>query len=190
MHIVLLEPEIPQNAGNIARTCAVTNSTLHLIRPLGFSVDDRYLKRAGLDYWKLLDIRYYDDFQDFRQCEFRRRPVYKCQINTSSVWICPRRFRPSAHAPCRGAAAVSRDPKPLRPGTAFQYPSFPIRIRMRAVSFPVSPLPQSSFPDFHSPHFHHASFYRRTHSEEAPTVRTFFHSQKLYAITIRYYSPS
>ena len=67
MHIVLLEPEIPQNAGNIARTCAVTNSTLHLIRPLGFSVDDRYLKRAGLDYWKLLDIRYYDDFQDFRR---------------------------------------------------------------------------------------------------------------------------
>ncbi len=67
MHIVLLEPEIPQNAGNIARTCAVTNSTLHLIRPLGFSVDDRYLKRAGLDYWKLLDIRYYDDFQDFRK---------------------------------------------------------------------------------------------------------------------------
>ena len=67
MHIVLVEPEIPQNAGNIARTCAVTNSTLHLIRPLGFSVDDRYLKRAGLDYWKLLDIRYYDDFQDFRR---------------------------------------------------------------------------------------------------------------------------
>ena len=67
MHIVLLEPEIPQNAGNIPRTCAVTNSTLHLIRPLGFSVDDRYLKRAGLDYWKLLDIRYYDDFQDFRK---------------------------------------------------------------------------------------------------------------------------
>ena len=54
MHIVLLEPEIPQNAGNIARTCAVTNSVLHLIKPLGFSVEDKYLKRAGLDYWKLL----------------------------------------------------------------------------------------------------------------------------------------
>lgn len=67
MHVVLLEPEIPQNAGNIARTCAVTNSVLHLIRPLGFSVDDRYLKRAGLDYWKLLDIRYYDNFQDFQE---------------------------------------------------------------------------------------------------------------------------
>lgn len=65
MHIVLLEPEIPQNAGNIARTCAVTNSVLHLIKPLGFSVDDKYLKRAGLDYWKLLDIRYYENFQDF-----------------------------------------------------------------------------------------------------------------------------
>lgn len=67
MHIVLLEPEIPQNAGNIARTCAVTNSVLHLIRPLGFSVEDKYLKRAGLDYWKLLDIRYYDSYADF--CE-------------------------------------------------------------------------------------------------------------------------
>ena len=65
MHIVLLEPEIPQNAGNIARSCAVTNSVLHLIRPLGFSVEDKYLKRAGLDYWKLLDIRYYDDYADF-----------------------------------------------------------------------------------------------------------------------------
>ncbi|MDD3394153.1 MAG: tRNA (uridine(34)/cytosine(34)/5-carboxymethylaminomethyluridine(34)-2'-O)-methyltransferase TrmL [Clostridia bacterium] len=65
MHIVLLEPEIPQNAGNIARTCAVTNSVLHLIKPLGFSVDDKYLKRAGLDYWNLLDIRYYENFQDF-----------------------------------------------------------------------------------------------------------------------------
>lgn len=67
MHIVLLEPEIPQNAGNIARTCAVTNSVLHLIKPLGFSVEDKYLKRAGLDYWKLLDIRYYENFGDF--CE-------------------------------------------------------------------------------------------------------------------------
>lgn len=65
MHIVLLEPEIPQNAGNIARTCAVTNSVLHLIEPLGFSVEDKYLKRAGLDYWKDLDIRYYKNFSDF-----------------------------------------------------------------------------------------------------------------------------
>ncbi len=65
MNIVLLEPEIPQNAGNIARTCAVTKSTLHLIKPLGFSVENKYLKRAGLDYWNLLDIYYYDNFDDF-----------------------------------------------------------------------------------------------------------------------------
>ncbi len=67
MNIVLLEPEIPQNAGNIARSCAATHSVLHLIKPLGFSTEDKYLKRAGLDYWKLLDIRYYDNFNDFLQ---------------------------------------------------------------------------------------------------------------------------
>lgn len=65
MHIVLHEPEIPQNTGNISRTCAVTGSALHLIRPLGFSTDDRYLKRSGLDYWHLLDIRYYDCWEEF-----------------------------------------------------------------------------------------------------------------------------
>ncbi len=64
MNIVLVEPEIPQNTGNIARTCAVTGSSLHLIRPLGFSTDDKYLKRAGLDYWHLLDINYYDSLEE------------------------------------------------------------------------------------------------------------------------------
>lgn len=61
-NIVLVEPEIPQNTGNIVRTCAATGSTLHLVRPLGFSIDDKRLKRAGLDYWHLVDIRYYDSF--------------------------------------------------------------------------------------------------------------------------------
>lgn len=65
MNIILHEPEIPQNAGNIARTCAVTQSVLHFIKPLGFSVEDKYLKRAGLDYWNLLDIRYYENFEEF-----------------------------------------------------------------------------------------------------------------------------
>lgn len=64
LNIVLVEPEIPQNTGNIARTCVLTRSTLHLIRPLGFSVDDRSLKRAGLDYWQYLDIRYYDSLDE------------------------------------------------------------------------------------------------------------------------------
>ena len=66
-NIVLVEPEIPQNTGNISRTCAVTGARLHLVRPLGFSVDDRQLKRAGLDYWKDLEIFYYDSFEEVEQ---------------------------------------------------------------------------------------------------------------------------
>ena len=65
INIVLHEPEIPQNTGNIARTCAATGAALHLIRPLGFTIDDRKLKRAGLDYWHQLDITYYDGLADF-----------------------------------------------------------------------------------------------------------------------------
>lgn len=65
LNIVLYEPEIPQNTGNIGRTCVLTNSRLHLIRPLGFSTNDKYLKRAGMDYWKKLDVTYYDCFEDF-----------------------------------------------------------------------------------------------------------------------------
>ena len=64
-NIVLVEPEIPQNTGNIARTCAATGSRLHLIEPLGFKIDDKKLKRAGLDYWWLLDINYYKNIDDF-----------------------------------------------------------------------------------------------------------------------------
>lgn len=65
INIVMFEPEIPQNTGNISRTCAATGSKLHLIKPLGFSTSDKYLKRAGLDYWKLLDITYYENLEDF-----------------------------------------------------------------------------------------------------------------------------
>ena len=65
LNIVLYEPEIPQNTGNIGRTCVLTNSRLHLIRPLGFSTNDKYLKRAGMDYWEKLDVTYYDCFEDF-----------------------------------------------------------------------------------------------------------------------------
>ena len=63
-NIVLVEPEIPQNTGNIVRTCAATGCRLHLVRPLGFEVSDKYLKRAGLDYWHFVDISYYDRVED------------------------------------------------------------------------------------------------------------------------------
>ena len=65
LNIVLIEPEIPQNTGNIARTCAATGARLHLVEPMGFRVDDKKLKRAGLDYWYLLDITYYESTADF-----------------------------------------------------------------------------------------------------------------------------
>lgn len=65
-NVVLVEPEIPPNTGNIGRLCLATGSTLHLIKPLGFSIDDRTLKRAGLDYWKEVDVRLWDSFDDLR----------------------------------------------------------------------------------------------------------------------------
>ena len=67
LNIVLVEPEIPQNCGNIARTCAATGCVLHLIRPLGFDISDKAVKRAGLDYWHLVDVRSYDNLDDFFQ---------------------------------------------------------------------------------------------------------------------------
>lgn len=64
-NIVLVEPEIPQNTGNIARTCAATGCKLHIVKPMGFTIDDKKLKRAGLDYWHLLGVQYYDNLADF-----------------------------------------------------------------------------------------------------------------------------
>src|SRR5215510_5535405 len=70
MHIVFVEPEIPPNTGTTARLCAATNTSFHLVGPLGFSLEDRYLKRAGLDYWPYVDVHYYVEWDDF----LRRRP--------------------------------------------------------------------------------------------------------------------
>ncbi len=65
INIVLVEPEIPQNTGNIARTCAATGARLHIVKPMGFTIDDKKLKRAGLDYWHLLDLTYYENIDEF-----------------------------------------------------------------------------------------------------------------------------
>lgn len=75
MHIVLVEPEIPGNTGNIARLCAATGCHLHLVCPLGFSVEDKYLKRAGLDYWHLVDIHYYDSVYEVLE-KYKDNPKY------------------------------------------------------------------------------------------------------------------
>ena len=76
MNIVLVEPEIPQNTGNIARTCAATGAVLHLIEPLGFSLSDRYLKRAGLDYWNLMEYHVYRNPEEFMQAYPNIRAFY------------------------------------------------------------------------------------------------------------------
>lgn len=89
LNIVLVEPQIPQNTGNIARTCAATGARLHLVRPLGFAIDDRKLKRAGLDYWRLLDISYYDGTEDF----FARNPGPFFYFSTKA----PRRYTDAAY---------------------------------------------------------------------------------------------
>ena len=84
LNIVLVEPEIPQNTGNISRTCAATGARLHLVEPLGFAIDDRKLKRAGLDYWHLLDITRYANLKDF----FSRNegPFYYFSTKASRVY--------------------------------------------------------------------------------------------------------
>ena len=77
VNIVLVEPEIPQNTGNISRTCAATGSRLHLIKPLGFDISDRQLKRAGLDYWHLLDVRVYENLAElFALNEIRQMRLF------------------------------------------------------------------------------------------------------------------
>lgn len=76
LNIVLVEPEIPQNTGNIVRTCAATGAVLHLVGPLGFSIEDKYLKRAGLDYWDEAQIKYYDSLQDFMDMYGDRKLYY------------------------------------------------------------------------------------------------------------------
>ncbi len=84
MHVVLVEPEIPPNTGSIARLCAATLTPLHLIQPLGFKVDDRHLKRAGLDYWKYVDVRIHDSWESFLQKDEGKRLLFFSKRATRS----------------------------------------------------------------------------------------------------------
>lgn len=84
MHIVLIEPEIPGNTGNIARLCAATGCELHLVKPLGFSVDDKYLKRAGLDYWSLVKIQYHENFSEVLEKYSEHKFYYNTTKTTKS----------------------------------------------------------------------------------------------------------
>ena len=89
INIVLVEPEIPQNTGNIARTCACTGSRLHLVRPFGFEISDRTLKRAGLDYWDKVDVVYYDSLDDFLEKHAGDKMFYLTTKAKKSIYDVP-----------------------------------------------------------------------------------------------------
>ena len=122
-HIVLVEPEIPANTGNIARTCAATKSQLHLIKPLGFSLDDKHLKRAGLDYWPLLHVQIYEDLDDF----FEKNPGGCFYYVTTKA---PGDY--TQHAYQDGSYFLfGKETKGLPEELLYRHPNFCIRIPMR-----------------------------------------------------------
>ena len=87
LHIILFRPEIPQNTGNIGRLCAFTNSTLHLIHPLGFTITDKHLRRSGMDYWKSLDVRHHEDWNSFLDSKGRPQRIWLLSTHAkTSFW--------------------------------------------------------------------------------------------------------
>lgn len=123
INIVLHEPEIPQNTGNIARTCAAVGASLHLIKPLGFEIDDRKLKRAGLDYWDKLDITYYDGLDDF----FAKNPDAEVYYFTTKA---PRAFSEVTY-PKKVYLMFGKETKGLPEELLVAHPDACVRIPMR-----------------------------------------------------------
>lgn len=123
LNIVLVEPEIPPNTGNIARLCAVVGADLHLIKPLGFKIDDKYLKRAGLDYWHQLKVTIYEDFDDFEA----RNPEGKRYLATTkgSIFHSKVSFEDGCYL------IFGRETKGLSPEILARYPEQLIRLPMR-----------------------------------------------------------
>ena len=76
LHVILFEPQIPQNTGNIGRLCAVTNSRLHLIHPMGFKISDKHLKRSGMDYWYQLDVHHHENWEAFEKSEVKPKRIW------------------------------------------------------------------------------------------------------------------
>ena len=126
IHIVLHQPEIPQNTGNIARTCAATGASLHLIRPMGFTVTDKHLKRAGLDYWDKLDITYYDNLADF--LEKRPDSVGKTYYFTTKA---PKAYTDITPYPDGVYIMFGKETRGLPEELLYEHKDFCVRIPMR-----------------------------------------------------------
>ena len=123
LNIVLVEPEIPPNTGNVARLCAVTGASLHLVKPLGFSIDDKQLKRAGLDYWNLLDISIYENFAEFEE----KNPVGPRYLATTKGG----RTHTDINYEQGGYLLFGKETKGLAPEILARYPDTTLRLPMR-----------------------------------------------------------
>lgn len=124
LNIVLVEPEIPPNTGNVARLCAATGATLHLVKPLGFEISDKHLKRAGLDYWHLLDIRIYENYAEFEE----KNPDGPRYLATTKA----KRFHTEIQYEQGGYILFGKETKGLAPEILARYPENMIRLPMRA----------------------------------------------------------
>lgn len=123
INIVLHEPEIPQNTGNIARTCAATGAALHIIKPMGFTIDDKKLKRAGLDYWDKLDITYYENLSDF----FARNPEAEPYYFTTKA----QKAYTDVDYPANAYIMFGKESRGLPEELLFAHPEHCVRIPMR-----------------------------------------------------------
>ena len=124
LNIVLVEPEIPPNTGNVARLCAATGAALHLIKPLGFEITDKQLKRAGLDYWHLLDLHIYENFAEFEE----KNPTGTRYLATTKGG----RFHTDIQFQSGGYLLFGKETKGLAPEILARYPDTMIRLPMRA----------------------------------------------------------
>ncbi len=126
INIILHEPEIPQNTGNIARTCAATGASLHIIKPMGFTIDDKKLKRAGLDYWDKLDITYYENYEDF--CEKHPEAKDSTFFFTTKA---PRSYAEVSPYPDNVFIMFGKETKGLPEDLLYQNREYCVRIPMR-----------------------------------------------------------
>lgn len=124
LNIVLVEPEIPPNTGNVARLCAATGAILHLVKPLGFEISDKQLKRAGLDYWDMLDIRIYENYAEFEE----KNPSGPRYLATTKT----KRLHTDIQYEQGGYILFGKETKGLAPEILARYPETTLRLPMRA----------------------------------------------------------
>lgn len=124
LNIVLVEPEIPPNTGNVARLCAATGARLHLVKPLGFEITDKQLKRAGLDYWDMLDIHIYENYAEFEE----KNPMGPRYLATTKA----RRLYTEIQFEQGGYILFGKETKGLAPEILERYPDAAMRLPMRS----------------------------------------------------------